>query len=94
MQLGNAPPATASIGTELWPFPVRDISASGLGTLLDRRVDPGALITVELLNRGLNFWHLKLLRVVHVTPHGDRLWLVGSAFLKELTDEELLSLLE
>ena len=90
----SAPPATAALGTELWPFPVRDISARGLGMLLDRRLDTGALVTVELLNRGLNFWHLKLLRVVHVTPRGDHLWLVGSAFLKELTDDELQSLLE
>lgn len=89
----NAPPATAAVGTELWPLPIRDISSAGLGILFERRLDPGDVVAVELLNRGLNFWHLKLLRIVHVTPYGG-LWLVGSSFLNELTDEELEALLE
>jgi hypothetical protein len=89
----SAPPATAAIGTELWPIPIRDISSAGFGTLVDRRLDPGAVVAVELLNRGLNFWHLKLSRIVHVTPYSDRLWLVGTSFLKELSDDELRAML-
>ena len=47
----------------------------------------------ELLNRTWNCWHLKLIRVVHVTPHGEQQWIIGSAFLKSLGDEELSALL-
>ncbi len=90
----NAPVALASIGAEIWPLSVRDISPFGLGVLLDRRLDVGTVLPVELLNRGQDFWHLKPLRVVHVTPQGNGLWLVGSVFLKELSDDDLRALLE
>jgi hypothetical protein len=84
----------ASLGEERWQAPVRDISATGIGMLLDRRLDPGALVSIELLNKCHQFWHLKLLRVIHATPHDGRRWLVGSAFVKQFTDAEFGALFE
>jgi hypothetical protein len=84
----------ASLGADLWTAPIQNISPHGMAIVLDRRVDPGTLVAVELLNRNRNFWHLKLLRVVHVTPRHDERWIVGSAFLKQFTDDEFTSLLE
>jgi hypothetical protein len=83
----------ASQGQEIWQAPVRDISSGGIGVLLDRRVDPGTLLAIELLNKSHHFWHLKLLRVIHATPQGQN-WLVGSAFLKGFTDAEFKALFD
>jgi hypothetical protein len=86
-------PVFAALGQDLCQAPVRNITARGIGILLDRRVDPGTLMAVELLNKTQQFWHLKLLRVIHATQEGQR-WLVGSAFLKGFTDAEFQSLFE
>jgi hypothetical protein len=85
-------PIVASVGKELWSAPIRDISVAGIGLVLDRRVDPGTLVAIELLNKKHNFWHLKLLRVVHVTPHGEEHWLIGTEFLKQFSDDEFQAL--
>ena len=84
----------ASLGRDLRPAPIRNISTGGIGMLLDRRVDPGTLLSVELLNKAHQFWHLKLLRVIHATLQDDESWLVGSSFLKGFTDAEFQALLE
>jgi hypothetical protein len=89
----SALPIRASVGRNLWTAPVHNISADGMAIVLDCRVDPGTLVAVELLNRSGNFWHLKLLRVVHATPHPGERWLVGSAFLKQFTEDEFKALL-
>jgi hypothetical protein len=86
--------AVASLGQEHWQAPVRNISATGVGMLLDHRLDPGCLLGIELLNRYQQFWHLKLLRVIHATPQDGHRWLVGSAFLKGFTDDEFRALFE
>jgi hypothetical protein len=84
--------ATATVGDRLWNAPVRDISALGIGLLLDQPVEPGTTVSVELPNRAWNCWHLKLLRVVHVTPQEDNRYLVGSVFLRRFSDDELRAL--
>jgi c-di-GMP-binding flagellar brake protein YcgR len=84
----------ASLGEQHWQAPVRDISPTGIGMLLDQQLDPGALVAIELLNKQQQFWHLKLLRVVHATPHDGERWLVGSEFLKQFTDAEFGALFE
>ncbi len=81
-------PLTASLGEKLWNVPVRDISAAGISVTLDQPVEPGTLVSVELPNKTWNCWHLKLLRVVHATQQPDNRWLVGSLFLRRLTDDE------
>jgi hypothetical protein len=87
-------PVVASFGQEHWQAPVRDISTAGMGILLDHRVDPGSVLAIELLNKFHQFWHLKLLRVIHATPQDGHGWLVGSAFLKSFTDDEFQALFE
>ena len=70
-----------------------DLSAGGVGMLLPRQVTPGGLLTVELRDRVRNSWRLKTLRVVHAAPRSPGMWLVGSAFTKVLTTEELAAIL-
>jgi hypothetical protein len=67
---------------------VQDISRGGLGLIVDRRFEPGTLITVDLplvpeCPRPL------LARVVHATAHPEGGWLVGCALFDLLPEEEL-----
>ncbi len=72
---------------------VRDISAFGLGMVVNHRVEPGATVSVELYHPVQKCWYLKLLRVLHVTPLDDDTWLVGGTFTRRLTDREIEELL-
>jgi CheY-like chemotaxis protein len=74
---------------ELGTAPVRDISTGGVCLLLPHSVEPGEVLNIELFNRAGNFWHLKPLRVVHATPMDERRWLVGGAFVRELSTDQL-----
>ncbi|MBY0523075.1 MAG: PilZ domain-containing protein [Gemmataceae bacterium] len=68
---------------------LRDLSAGGIGMVLPHRVAPGGIVTVELRDRVHHSLRLKLVQVVHVAPHTDDSWLIGSAFTKPLSEEEL-----
>jgi len=47
------------------------------------------LLTVELRDNQRQSWRLKLVQVVHATAERDERWLIGTAFTKQLTNEEL-----
>ena len=47
---------------------VRDVSMHGVGLVVSRRVEAGALLTVVLVNQARNFNKTVLVRVAHVTP--------------------------
>jgi len=68
---------------------VRDLSAGGIGMVLPHKVAPGGLLTVELRDNQRQSWRMKLVQVVHATPERDERWLIGTAFTKQLTHEEL-----
>jgi hypothetical protein len=85
--------ATAFTSLEVWQTPVRDIAATGVSIRLQQYLEPGTLVTIGLLDRSANLWHLKVSRVVHATRREDGSWLTGHAFLRELTDEQLHCLL-
>jgi len=70
-----------------------DLSAGGVGMVTPRQLLPGTLVTVELHDRPRNSWRLKLLEVVHATPHTSDTWLVGTRFTRDLTGDELQGLL-
>jgi hypothetical protein len=86
-------PVVVEAGAQLRPVAVDNISPCGVAVRLERPVDPGTLLPVQLLNRNGNFWHLKLMCVVHVTPGREGGWLVGNQFLARFTDDEFRVLL-
>ena len=86
-------PVTAFVGHELWQPAIHDISAAGIGIVLNESVEPGTLVTVALLNQPANFWHMKVARVVHATAQNDGTWLVGNRFLQVFSEEQLHALL-
>lgn len=97
-QFARHAPAGTDVPAVLWARAhtdrrsVRNLSRDGLALVLDEPVEPGTTLRVALLNRAGNFWHLKLVRVVHAAPAGAA-WLIGGTFLTRLSDREVQDLL-
>ena len=76
-----------------WPAQIRNVSAGGFGLLLNRRFEPGAVLSLEW-SRGTEGSSRQLLvRVRHATHGPDQGWILGCEFLAPLSDEELTALL-
>jgi hypothetical protein len=90
---GQSVPVTAFVGHEVWQPAIHDISPAGIGIVLSESVEPGTLVTVALLNQPANFWHMKVMRVVHATAQNNGTWLVGNRFLQVFSQEQLDALL-
>jgi len=74
------------------PVKVRNVSTDGIGLLLSRKVEPGALLAVGLANTPKGFGRTVLVRVIHVTPQPGGSYLIGGNFNTPLTYEELRNL--
>ena len=71
-----------------WEATVRDISPEGIGLLLPRRFEPGAVLSIELIDAREEQPRLLLARVVHATARPEGGWLVGCELVSPLSDEE------
>lgn len=76
-----------------WEATVRNISCDGIGLLLGRRFEPGALLSIELTESSQERQRLLLARVAHATPQPDGKWLVGCTLLNPLGEDEIQTLL-
>jgi len=72
---------------------VRNISCEGIGLLLGRRFEPGALLSIELTESTGDRQRLLLARVAHATQQADGKWLVGCTLVNPVTEEEIQVLL-
>lgn len=77
----------------LWPGTIRDISTRGLGLVLARRFERGAGLAVEVSHPGADSKDTLLARVVHATALPEGRWLLGCAFVSEISPDELNALL-
>jgi hypothetical protein len=83
----------AVIGGNHWPAGVANLSTTGVSLLLDPRLQPGSLLSVELRNAAGSFTCMHLAWVVHVSPAAQGQILHGCRFTEDLGEEELRSLL-
>lgn len=83
----GAPPSDAR------PVQVLNISASGIGLLLEPFLDAGRLLNVDLFDKSGRKACAILTCVVHTTARADGHTAAGCNFIRELTEEELESLL-
>jgi hypothetical protein len=90
-------PAAAKTSAEpemRWSAKVRDISTGGLGLWLGRRFERGTVLIVELPTVDEDSPRLMPVRVAHVTRAGPGQWIVGCAFVRRLSEDELQAALQ
>ena len=84
----------AVIGGNHWPATIRNISTAGVGLLLDPRLTPDTLLSVELRNATGTFSCMHLAWVVHIAPAAEGQILHGCRFTQDLGEEELQNLIQ
>lgn len=72
-----------------WPARLRDISAGGIGLVVERRFERGTMLAVDLANVGSGSSRTLLSRVMHAEPQPEGEWLLGLALLREMSEDEL-----
>lgn len=83
----------AMVQGESNPIRVRNISAGGISLVLPRELPPDTLLEIELLNRPQMFLCKLQVNITYRVEHPSGDWIMGGAFLRRLTDEELRMLL-
>ena len=84
-------PFVSPVVEDFGPVKMRDVSMQGIGLIVSRRVEVGALLAVGLTNTARGFSKTVLVRVVHVTQSGGS-FLVGGTFVNPLTYQEMTTL--
>ena len=79
--------------SEAQPVQVLNISASGIGLMVKSNLEAGALINVDLLDKNGRKVCAILACIVHITVRAGGENALGCNFIRELTEEELQSLL-
>jgi hypothetical protein len=82
----------AHLDDERWPAHVLDLSKGGISLLGDRRLEPGAVASLSLHHIPRQFACQLQVRVVFAANY-EGSCLLGAAFTRELTDEEMAGLL-
>jgi hypothetical protein len=73
------------------PVRIRDVSMTGVGLLVSRKIEPGTLLAVTLASQARGFTKTVMVRVTHATPLSGG-FLVGGAFTTPLTYQEMTTL--
>jgi hypothetical protein len=82
------PLANRKAGTWL-PTRVKNISAKGMGLVLNSAIERGALLSVKLEGPAQRFSQPLLVRVVRVTERHAGVWQLGCTFAIALDEEEV-----
>jgi hypothetical protein len=83
----------AQVDGDTWPAKVRNISVSGISLIVGHRLDLETLVNVELYNKSRKFLCQVPLRILYVLEKRDGSFIIGAAFTRELSQEELQGLL-
>lgn len=84
------------VGGELdcrWPAKIVDVSLTGLSLLLGRRFEPNALLLIQPVGDDPALPRTLLVRVRNARPQPRRKWLLGCAFARRLSEDEMRLLL-
>jgi hypothetical protein len=72
---------------------IGNLSATGVSLLVDRRLEPGSLVALELNSAGGTFTCILLAWVVHTTLSQEGGFVTGCNFTQEVGEDELRALL-
>src|SRR6266446_10295354 len=74
-----------------WPAQACDVSRGGLKLLSTRKFERGITLKIGSINQSGEKPAQVMAEVRYVTPTPEGKWMMGCAFLKELTEEDLLT---
>jgi serine/threonine protein kinase len=77
-----------------WDAEVQDVSLTGIRLELDRRFEPGSVLTVAVSDSQWGSVSTWLVRVRWVRAGAAKKWLIGCAFVNALCEDDLHALLE
>jgi serine/threonine protein kinase len=80
-------------GGRQWPAQVMDVSLTGACLQVEERFEPGAVLRIALAAEPSGPTFDLLVRVRWARQAGPRAWLVGGAFVQQLSEDELSGLL-
>jgi hypothetical protein len=83
----------AGKGQEPWGAEVRDISASGIALIVERRFEPGTILVVMPPEQFETPASL-LARVVRAQAYGSGRWIIGCKLVNRLGEDDLRGLLD
>ena len=72
---------------------VRNLSVTGMALMHSKRVEPGTILRLELLSKNHRVCRKVSAQVVHAAPLPYGGWVLGCAFTRHLTTEDLQALL-
>jgi PilZ domain len=78
--------------SETWPAQVSNISANGIGLVVDHPVENGTLLNLNLHSPTTTSSRTILACVVHVTSTPANEWVLGCNFIRELSEDDLRAL--
>ena len=80
-------------GGNTWVATITNISATGIGLLHRCRVKPGTVLVIKLQGNNQRVSRPLPVRVMHATPQDNDEWLLGCAFVRKISEEELQTLI-
>ncbi len=86
-------PVTESFGPLTCHARVWDISATGVCLVVNRPLEPGTALVLEIETSEEKLFRPLQVQVVHTHPHMEDLWFVGCVLAEHLSDEDLHELL-
>jgi len=86
--------SAASDDEPSWPAQACDVSRGGLKLLATHKFERGTTLSIGSFNDSAENPSLVIAQVRYATPTPEGKWLLGCAFLKELTEVELLDWLK
>jgi hypothetical protein len=80
----------AAVGDDFVLAKIRNISPEGISLILNRPVEAGTMLSVDLIDTKSNRFSRTLqVRVLYSVEHPSGDWILGGTFASKLTDEEL-----
>jgi hypothetical protein len=80
----------AAIGDDFVLAKIRNISPEGISLILNRPVEPGTVLSVDIIDTKTNRFSRTLeVRVIYAVEHPTGDWIMGGTFGTKLTNEEL-----
>lgn len=72
-----------------WPIRMRNISAGGVSLFLNHRLECGATLTINIHNVLLGYTTRRRARIIYILEHFSGEFIIGCAFLKRLSEDQV-----